>query len=151
VLRNLIHPPRPATVIAVIALFAAVATSAYGLGKNTIGSKQIKNNSIKSADVKDNALTGQDISEATLNLPVGQGGLSVTTRHVYAPAGVATAKCNPGEKVIGGSAFPDNSIDTYAVSQPDPITGTPTGWQGVFNARANGTYSTGTVYVLCAT
>jgi hypothetical protein len=68
-MKQRIHRPSPALVISLIALFLAAGGSAYALsvGKNTIGTKQIKKRAIKGVDVKKNTLTGKEINEAKLN------------------------------------------------------------------------------------
>jgi hypothetical protein len=59
--------PSPAMVVAFIALVAALTGSAFAaLGKNTVGSKQIKNGSATGKDVKNNSLTGKDVLESSL-------------------------------------------------------------------------------------
>ncbi len=59
-----------ANVISVLALFVALGGSAYAfhLGKNSVGSKQLKKNAVSGAKVKNNSLTGSDINEATLGI-----------------------------------------------------------------------------------
>src|SRR5262249_33613258 len=61
--------PSHATVIAYLALFVALGGSAYAfhLGKNSVGTKQLRKNAVTGAKVKDNSLTGNDINEATLD------------------------------------------------------------------------------------
>jgi len=65
--------PSPAMIVAIIALFAALSGSAYAaLGKNSVGSRQLKskavttgkiaNNAITSIKVAKGALTGEDIN-----------------------------------------------------------------------------------------
>lgn len=71
-----VQRPSPAFVISIISLFVAIGGTAWAVGKNTIGSSQVKNGSlttndiragtIKGGDVKDNSLTGSDISEGSL-------------------------------------------------------------------------------------
>lgn len=69
--------PSPAMIVALIALFAALSGSAYAaLGKNTVGSKQLKakavttgklaNNAVNSAKVAKGSLTGEDINVGAL-------------------------------------------------------------------------------------
>jgi hypothetical protein len=75
----MLHPkrPSPALVIAVIALIFALCGSAYAaLGKNSVGSRQLKaksvstgkiaNNAVNAAKVADGSLTGKDINIAAL-------------------------------------------------------------------------------------
>ena len=82
---SLIRGHMRANVVGYVALFVALSGTAYALGANTIGSRQIKNNAVKSidlkdgggvtgADVGDNSLTGGDINEGTLG-KVGDSGM----------------------------------------------------------------------------
>jgi hypothetical protein len=146
-----VRMPRPATAIAVVALFAAVTTSAYALGKNAVGSRQIKTGAVKSIDVKDNSLTGADVKEATLDLPAGQKGFSsVTVRHAYSAAGATIAHCEATEVAVGGGVTGDSWEFYVSANQPAPTAGAPTGWTGELRNRADGTPAHGTVYVVCA-
>src|ERR1700742_5292594 len=69
--------PSPAMVVAIVALIAALSGSAYAaLGKNSVGTRQLKaksvtsgkiaNNAVTSAKVAQNSLTGADINLAAL-------------------------------------------------------------------------------------
>ncbi len=94
--------------------------------------------------------------------PAGTGGTGGGTtglthtivRSAYVASGAGTANCNAGEVATGGSAYPDNPRDTYTVSQPgsgtNPVGTVPTTWYGAFLKRADGTNSSGTLYVVCA-
>lgn len=63
----------PVLTIAVFALVISTAGGAYAVGKNSIGTKQlkknavtsskIKSNAVQSSDVKDNTLTGSDVRD----------------------------------------------------------------------------------------
>ena len=58
-----------ANVVSTLALVLVVTGGGAALaavGKNAVGSKEIKNGAIKSVDVKNDALTGRDIKESTL-------------------------------------------------------------------------------------
>lgn len=68
--------PSHATVIAYLALFTALAGSAYAVSK--VGSREVANNSLRSRDlrdgagvtgrdIRDNRVTGEDIREGTLD------------------------------------------------------------------------------------
>jgi hypothetical protein len=52
----------------VLALFIALGGSAYAfhLGKNSVGSKQLKKNAVKTAKIKNEAVTGAKIKKGTL-------------------------------------------------------------------------------------
>ena len=113
------------------------------LKRNAVSSAHIKANAIKSSDVKDGSLTGNDIQESSLG-PVAlatratsvdqaarsgmAGGLdrvnyrvaTVTVAPAPAPgesmAGVATARCDPGQLAVGGGVKLDDTMsveDTY--------------------------------------
>jgi hypothetical protein len=77
--RKRVAMPSPAMIVAVIALIAALGGSAYAatkLGKNSIGSRQLKakavtgakiaNNAVNSTKVSNSSLTGQDINLGAL-------------------------------------------------------------------------------------
>jgi hypothetical protein len=57
-----------ANVMATIAVFIALGGSAYAfhLGKNSVGSKQLKKNSVTTAKIKKEAVTGAKVRKATL-------------------------------------------------------------------------------------
>ncbi|MET0930937.1 MAG: hypothetical protein ABWX74_15565 [Aeromicrobium sp.] len=66
----------PVLTIAVLALIVSTAGGAYAVGKNSIGTKQLKNNAvtsgkirsstIQSSDVKNNSLTSSDVRNGSL-------------------------------------------------------------------------------------
>jgi hypothetical protein len=56
--------PSPALVVAILALFVAMAGTSYAATQ--IGSSQIKNNSVTGKDVKDKSLTGKDVKDSAL-------------------------------------------------------------------------------------
>lgn len=57
-----------ANVMATIAVFIALGGSAYAfhLGKNSVGSKQLKKNAVTTAKVKNEAITGSKVKRGTL-------------------------------------------------------------------------------------
>ena len=60
--------PSPALIVSVLALVIALAGSAYaaGLGKNSVGSKQLKKNSVTTAKLKKGAVTAGKVKNGTL-------------------------------------------------------------------------------------
>ena len=56
--------PSHATIVAYLALFAALGGSSYAAIK--VGSKQITNNSVRSADLRNNDIRGRDVRNNTL-------------------------------------------------------------------------------------
>jgi hypothetical protein len=57
-----------ANVVSVLALFVALGGSAYAfhLGKNSVGSKQLKLNAVTTAKIKEEAVTGAKIAKGTI-------------------------------------------------------------------------------------
>lgn len=91
-----------ANLTAVVALVIATSTGglavAAGLGKNVVGSAQIKPNAVKSADVKNNALTGNDIKESTLgSVPAAAKADTAATVDTVVTKRVTA---NPGQTVV---------------------------------------------------
>ncbi len=59
--------PSPALVVAFIALFAALAGTAIGLSRNSVGANQLKKNSVKTAKIRNNAVTRAKIAGNAVN------------------------------------------------------------------------------------
>jgi hypothetical protein len=89
--------------MATLALFVAIGGGAYaaGLGKNSVGSKQIKDDAIKSRDVKGNTLTGADVNESKLTLPQGPVGPR-GPQGLQGPQGSPGAPGQDGEDGVDG-------------------------------------------------
>jgi hypothetical protein len=106
--------PSPAMVVAVMALIAALSGTAYAaLGKNSVGSRQLKakavtsgkiaNNAVTSAKVAQNSLTGADINLTALGTVP-----SATTAASAGNAGTVgghAAACPGGTVLIRGVCF----------------------------------------------
>ena len=170
--------PSPAMVVAFIALGLALGGTSYAVvkpGKNTVGSRQLRNNAVSAAKLKagavdsskvrDDSLTGQDINEATLVAVPNTGRSAVTdslaqvvyrtTTATLGPAPVSgtssesdptEARCPEGHRVIGGGI----QLDPDGMSQVDgfPSAG-GTGWTGrAANDDVLGPHSF-TVYAIC--
>src|SRR3954452_8414729 len=145
--------PSPAMVVAVLALFIAMAGTSYAaikLPANSVGSKQIKTNAVVSSKIKDGSLTRKDF--AASQLPAGAQGLPGLTGAAGAPGaqgaqgpegqpavtfinvvssatgtGAQTANCPAGEIATGGGG--DASTGLVATSRPViGMTGLPTAW-----------------------
>jgi hypothetical protein len=60
--------PSPALIISIIALIAALTSSAYaaGLGKNSVGPRQLKSKSVTTGKIANNAVTGAKVAKETL-------------------------------------------------------------------------------------
>jgi hypothetical protein len=120
--------PRFADVTAVVALVAALCGGAYaaGLGKNTVGSKQLKKGAVKTKKLADAAVTSSKLAEGSVTSPkVADGSIEAQD---LAPGAIPTS-------------------DGYTKAESDdrflPRAGTtvlqaaPTDWQST-NAAFNG-------------
>ncbi len=106
--------PSPAMIVALIALFAALTGSAYAaLGKNTVGSKQLKaksvstgklaNNAVTGVKVANGSLTGEDINLAALGtVPAATSAASAGNANTL---GGHSASCPQGTTLIRGTCF----------------------------------------------
>jgi hypothetical protein len=64
---HLSRRPSPAMVVAVIALICALTGTAWAaLGKNSVGSKQLKSNAVTTAKIKKEAVTAKKVKKDTL-------------------------------------------------------------------------------------
>jgi hypothetical protein len=106
--------PSPALIVAIVALLCALTGTAYAaLGKNTVGTKQLKNaavttgkihnNAVNGAKVAKNSLTGEDINVSALGtVPdashAGSGDNANTV-------GGHAAACPSGTTLIRGVCF----------------------------------------------
>jgi hypothetical protein len=113
-----ISRPSPALVIAVIALIAALTGTAYAaLGKNSVGSRQLKaksvtggkiaNNAVTGAKVANGSLSGSDINVAVLGtVPTAASATSAGNANTV---GGHSASCPGGTVLIRGICF-DNGV-----------------------------------------
>lgn len=53
-------------VLSLVAVFIAIGGTAYALGKNTVGTKQLKNNAVTTKKINNDAVTGDKVLESTL-------------------------------------------------------------------------------------
>ncbi|MET0929826.1 MAG: hypothetical protein ABWX74_09915 [Aeromicrobium sp.] len=56
----------PVLTIAILALIISTAGGAYAVGKNSIGSKQLKKNAVSSSKIKDSSIQSSDVKNNTL-------------------------------------------------------------------------------------
>ena len=106
--------PSPAMVVAVVALIAALSGTAYAaLGKNSVGTRQLKakavtsgkiaNNAVTSAKVAQNSLTGADINLSALGtVPSATSAASAGNANTV---GGHAAACPSGTTLIRGTCF----------------------------------------------
>jgi hypothetical protein len=64
--RTLRLRPSPALVIAMIALFISLGGVSYGLARNSVDSREIKNGTVSSRDLKNNSVTSRDVKNGSL-------------------------------------------------------------------------------------
>jgi hypothetical protein len=106
--------PSPAMIVALIALFAALTGTAFAaLGKNTVGSRQLKakavtsgkiaNNAVTSAKVAKGSLTGDDVNVNALGtVPTATSAASAGNANTV---GGHSAACPGGTTLIRGACF----------------------------------------------
>jgi Collagen triple helix repeat (20 copies) len=92
-------------------------------------------------------LTGERGPEGPAGPPGPAGPTTVTALVSSVQSGMATVSCPAGQKATGGGGFSSNGF--LVDSQPDPATGTPTGWQAQAEL-ANGLSANVQAYVVCA-
>ncbi len=93
----------PALVISVIALFVALGGGAYAaLGKNSVGSKQLKKNAVVTKKIKNNAVTRQKIKNNAVNgAKVDEGSLGTVP---------SARSAQSADTVKGHSTFPQTRV-----------------------------------------
>jgi hypothetical protein len=107
--------PSPALIISIIALIAALSGTAYAaLGKNSVGSRQLKrksvttgkiaNNAVTSAKVAKETLTGDDIKIGQLP-PVPNANEATHARNADTLGENHSASCPGGSTLIRGICF----------------------------------------------
>lgn len=106
--------PSPAMVVAIIALIAALTGSAYAaLGKNTVGSRQLKRKAVSTGKIANNAVNGQKVangslSGADINLDaLGTVPAAVDASHAANADAISghPASCPGGTTLIRGLCF----------------------------------------------
>jgi hypothetical protein len=109
-----VRRPSPAMIVAIVALIAALSGTAYAaLGKNSVGSRQLKaqavtsgkiaNNAVTSAKVAKNSLTGSDLNVNALGT-VPSAANAATAGNAGTVGGHAAA-CPAGAVLIRGVCF----------------------------------------------
>jgi hypothetical protein len=99
-MRHLRERLSPALVLSIIAVILAIGGTAFALGKNTVGSRQIKNHSIKNADIKPKSIRGLFIAYANVN----QNG-TVDSSHSKGIASANITNPSGGTYCISGLGF----------------------------------------------
>ena len=118
--------PSPALVIAVIALFVAMAGTGYAafkLPNNSVGTKQLKKDAVTGAKVKKGSLDGSDIKLATL------GTVPAATKAVAAETATRATSAENATRA-GTAANADHAVTADSASSIPPagpihLVGTP--------------------------
>jgi hypothetical protein len=166
--------PSGAMVVAFVALFVALAGTAFSggskvPGKNGVKSSDIAPMNVKTSDLKDAAVTSQKLAadsvtdaklaanavtsgkvanNALTGADIDYGSHVVAVNNGEGASG-AQATCPEGEIATGGGADSSDNADTGALesSFPEPNTGQATQWQVFYASGANaGDF---TAYVIC--
>jgi hypothetical protein len=125
-------------VISLIALFAALGGSGYAavhLGKNTVGTKQLRNNSVTSAKVKNHSLLAKDFKAG--QLPGGAQG----------PKGDPGAPGAPGTARAYGFVSAGGVLDASVSKNIAGVTNPSTGVYCIATTAGSGISPTSTVAV----
>ena len=99
--------PRAALVISVIALIAALGGTAYAgvvLGKNSVGTKQLKNGAVTTKKIKDGAVTAAKINSTGLTVPNAVHATSANSATTATSATNATNATNATHATSADSA-----------------------------------------------
>src|SRR5436190_3761945 len=148
--------PSPAMVVAFVALFVALAGTAWSVGsrvpgKNGVKSSDIAPKAVKTSDLGDASVTGRKLSanavtgkkvaaDALTGADINYGSYVVTQNNSEGTDG-ALAQCPAGEIVTGGGADSFDAADTGALltSKPVPsVVGQPaSSWQVFYSSTAN--------------
>ena len=86
--------PSPALAISLIALFVAMGGTSYGLARNSIDSREIRNNDVRSSDLRNNDVRSKDVRNGSL--------LSKDFKSGQLPAGAQGATGAPGPRGLQG-------------------------------------------------
>jgi len=102
----------PVLTIAVLALVVSTAGGAYAVGKNSIGTKQLKKNAVTSIKIKNNAVQSSDVKNGSIaSVDVKDGSLTaqdiapgVLAPPPAAPSRTYFAKVGQGGELLAGSS-----------------------------------------------
>jgi hypothetical protein len=108
--------PSPALVISIIALVVALTGTAFaaGLGKNSVGSRQLKSKSVTTGKIAQNAVTGAKVAKETLTgadikisqlPPVPNANEATHAKNADTLGENHTASCPGGSTLIRGICF----------------------------------------------
>jgi hypothetical protein len=110
--------PSPAMIVALIALVCALTGTAYAaLGKNSVGSRQLKSRSVTTGKIANNAVNGAKVANGSLtgaDIDVGALGTVPAATTAVSAGNAATvgghaAACPSGTTLIRGICFDSHS------------------------------------------
>ncbi len=99
--------PSPAMVVAVVALVAALSGTAYAaLGKNSVGSRQLKAKSVTSGKIANNAITSAKVAKSSLT------GVDINVNALGTVPQATSAASAGNAGTVGGhaAACPDRTV-----------------------------------------
>ena len=77
-MKKLIKTPSPSMIVASVALFVALGGSAYAIGKNSVGTKQLKNNAVTTKKIKNAAVDGAKVKDGAITTAkIGSGAVTL--------------------------------------------------------------------------
>jgi hypothetical protein len=112
-----------ANVVSCLALFVALGGSAYAfhLGKNSVGSKQLKKNSVTTAKIKKQAVTAVKVKNGTLTgkqINASTLGKVPNAANADAVEGVGLSGLLRSDHVLTGSALADQPTAEFLLRDP---------------------------------
>jgi hypothetical protein len=93
--------PSPALIVAIIALIAALTGTSYAavkLGKNSVGTKQLKSKSVTTGKIANNAVTGVKVAAGTLT------GADINLSQLGTVPSASNAQTGQDANTVGGHA-----------------------------------------------
>jgi hypothetical protein len=114
-MKNLKQRITPSLLISSLALFIALGGASYAaLGKNSVGSKQIKNNAVTTKKIKNNAVNGAKVNEATLGAVPSATTATTATSAVSAQTAAQADQATLAAKLTGYRTFPQTRLAATA-------------------------------------
>lgn len=115
--------PSAALVVSVVALIVALGGTAYAggfVGKNSVGSKQLKNNAVTSGKIKNGAVTTKKIANGAVTAgKINSSGLIVPNALHANTADSATNATNASNASNAGNASNANTVGGLTVKKVD--------------------------------
>jgi len=120
--------PSPALAISLIALFVAMGGTSYGLARNSIDSREIRNNDVRTQDIRNNTVRSTDVRNGSLlskdfkagQLPAGPQGATGSG----GPAGPRGLTGLTGQKGQTGQTGQKGNTGSPGLSNLNQATGT---------------------------